>query len=173
VSTVPGDPGSLSACAATAASVGRRLGARAQALGPEVDALGEGWAGRASVSTRRRGSALAAASTSAAGELTRVAGVLQDQASDLADVLARARAVEERAAAAGLEVRDERVVPVYGVRGEADAATQHAQGELAARLQGELDLVLAQHRRRRDFVLGVLRESTERLATLSHDLRRG
>ncbi len=173
MSTVPGDPGSLSACAVTAASVGRRVGALARALAPEVEALGEGWPGRASVSTRRRGSALAGAGTSAADELTRVAGVLQDQASDLADLLARARAVEERAAASGLEVRDERVVPAYGVRGEADASAQRAQGELADRLQGELDLVLAQHRRRRDFVLGVLRESTERLAALSHDLRRG
>lgn len=173
MSTVPGDPGSLSACAATVASVGRRVGALARALAPEVEALGEGWAGRTSVGTRRRGSALAVAGSSAADELTRVAGVLQDQASDLADLLARARAVEERAAASGLEVRDERVVPAYGVRGEADASAQRAQGDLAELLQGELDLVLAQHRRRRDFVLGVLRESTERLAALSHDLRRG
>ncbi|QIM21395.1 hypothetical protein G7075_10130 [Phycicoccus sp. HDW14] len=173
MSTVPGDPGSLSACAATTASVGRRLGVLAEALGPEVEALGEGWPGRASVTTRRRGAALAGAGTSTADELTRVAGVLQDQASDLADLLARARTVEERATAGGLEMRDERVVPAYGVRGEADAAAQRAQDELAARLQAELDLVLAQHRRRRDFVLGVLRESTERLAALSHGLRHG
>lgn len=173
MSTVPGDPGSLSACAATAASVGRRLGALAEALGPEVETLGEGWAGRASVATRRRGAALAGAGTSTADELTRVAGVLQDQASDLADLLARARAVEERAASAGLEVRDERVLPAYGVRGEADAVAQRAQHELAAHLQAELDLLLAQHRRRRDFVLGVLRASTQRLAALSHGLRHG
>jgi hypothetical protein len=173
VSTVPGDPGSLSACAATAAAVGRRLGALAQSLGPEVEALGDGWPGRTSVTTRRRGTVLAESTTSTADELTRVAGVLQDQASDLADLLARARSVEERARAAGLEVRDERVVPTYGVRGEADADAQRAQAEQAVRLQGELDLVLAQHRRRRDFVLGVLRESTERLAALSHGLRHG
>ena len=40
-------------------------------------------------------------------------------------------------------------------------------------LQAELDLVLAQHRRRRDWVLGVLRESTTTLAGVSHRLREG
>ncbi|MBM6400903.1 hypothetical protein [Phycicoccus sonneratiae] len=173
MTTVPGDPASLSACAATTAAVGRRLDALAQALGPEVAALGEGWPGRASVATRRRGGGLADAGAATADELVRVAGVLQDQASDLADLLARARAVEERAEAAGLVVRDERVVPAYGVRGEADAAAQRALTERATGLQAELDLVLAQHRRRRDFVLGVLRESTDRLAALSHGLRHG
>ncbi len=173
MSTVPGDPASLSACAATAGTVGRRLAVEAEALAPEVEALGEGWAGRTSVSTRRRGTALAAATSAAADELGRVSRVLQDQATDLADLLARARAVEERAAGAGLEVRDDRVAPAYGVRGEADVAAQQAQEAASTSLQSALDLVLAQHRRRRDFVLAELRASSERLAEVSHGLRRG
>ncbi len=173
MSIVPGDPASLSACAGTAATVGRRLEAEAEALAPELEALGEGWAGRTSVSTRRRGARLAAATSAAADELERVSRVLQDQATDLADLLARARAIEERATVAGLAVRDDRVAPAYGVRGEADAAAQQAQEAAAAALQAALDLVLAQHRRRRDFVLAELRASTERLAEVSRGLRRG
>ena len=45
--------------------------------------------------------------------------------------------------------------------------------EVREELQAELDLVLAQHRRRRDWVLGVLRDSTSALSHLSHRLRSG
>ncbi|MGG5260808.1 hypothetical protein [Phycicoccus avicenniae] len=170
---VPGDPGSLSACAVTTGAAGRRLAAEAGALGPEVAALGEGWPGRVSASMRRRGAALADAGALVSHELEQVAALLQDQATDLADLGARARVLEERAAAAGLEIRDGHVASAYGVRGEADAVTERRQGAAVTGLQAELDLVLAQHRRRRDFVLGALRESSDRLAALSHDLRRG
>ncbi len=173
MSVVPGDPGSLSACAATAAAAGRRLGAQARALDPEIAALGEGWAGRTSVAARRRGGTLAAAATRTAAELERLSRVLQDQATDLADLRARARALEERASAAGLEIRDHRVVPAFGVRGEADAAAQETLEAVGVSLQADLDLVLAQHRRRRDFALGSLRESTDRLAEVSRGLRHG
>ena len=173
MSVVPGDPASLSACAATAASVGHRLAAVAAALGPEVAALGEGWPGRVSVLTRRRGDALATSAAPTAAELERVGRLLQDRATDLADLHARARSLEERAAAAGFVIRDDHVVPAYGVRGEADAATEAAERAGADALGSELELLLAQHRRRRDFLLAELRDSTERLATLAHGLRRG
>ena len=126
--------------------------------------LGEGWAGRTSAATRRRAADLAAATEAAAAQLDRVGRVLQDHATDLADLVARARALEERARAAGLEVRDGRVEIGWGVTGAADAEADRARAATRAALQAELDLVLAQHRRRRDWVLGVLRDSTSGLS---------
>jgi hypothetical protein len=172
VSVIPGDPASLSSCAVTVRTVGGLLGPDGAALAAAIDDL-DGWTGPVSAATRRRAGDLAGAATTAAGELDRVATVLQDHATDLADLVARARLVEERAVAAGLTVRDRRVVPAWGVTGEADAGAADDRAATASALQHELDLVLAQHARRRDWVLGVLRESGERLAEVSHLLRRG
>ncbi len=99
--------------------------------------------------------------------------MLQDHATDLADLVARARTIEERARAAGLEVRDGRVEVGWGVSGPADAHADIQRHETREVLQAELDLVLAQHRRRRDWVLTVLRDSTGALSDLSHRLRGG
>lgn len=170
---VPGDPGSLSACAATASSSAHRLAALAATLGPSVEGLADGWPGRTSAALRRRGAALTGATASIAARLEVMAVVLQDQATDLADLLARARAVEERAGAAGLEVRDGRVVPTLGVLAVADDTTATVRAGVADRLQSELDLVLSQHRHRRDAVLRTLHESYEALAEVSRGLRRG
>ena len=170
---VPGDAASLSACAVTARAVARDLGGRAPGMRRASEALGQRWTGRTSAATRRSGAGLAEASGATASELERVGGILQDHATDLADLVGRARAVEERAAAAGLEVRDGRVERAWGVTGQADAAADRSLEETRVALQGEVDLLLAQHRRRRDFVLGVLRESTATLAGVSHRLREG
>ena len=170
---VAGDPASLSAGAVVAATGGRRVADLAAPLEEAVTALGVGWPGRVSVQVRRSASLAAGSCEDLAAELALVARALQDHASDLADLHARERAVRERAAAAGLEVRDGRVVPVYGVLGEADAAAAAAREGTAARLQADLDLVLAQHRRRRDFLLTLLRESATRLDGTSTRLRRG
>jgi hypothetical protein len=99
--------------------------------------------------------------------------VLQDHATDLADLVARARALEERARAAGLEVRDGRVERAWGVTGAADADADRAREASRGALQADLDLVLAQHTRRRDWVLDVLRGSTRALGEVSHGLRQG
>lgn len=173
MTAVPGDPASTSACASTLRSVAAALGDHAEPLAESVRALAHGWPGRVSVTTRRRGESLAAATGTTAGVLDRVAVVLQDHATDLADLHARARRVGERAAAAGLEVRDGRVVPAYGIAGEADAADDRRRADVAAALQDELDAVSARHDRRRDWVLGVLRASADELAAVSRALRRG
>ena len=173
MSVVPGDPASLSACAATARASGAHLSRRATGVRAASRVLAEGWTGRASAGVRNRAAGLAEATDATAGELDRVGRVLQDHASDLADLIARGRRLQERARAAGLEVRDGRVELAWGVTGTADAASDHQRGEEQVSLQAELDLVLAQHRRRRDWVLGVLRESTTTLSEVSHDLRRG
>jgi hypothetical protein len=87
--------------------------------------------------------------------------------------VARARAIEERARAAGLEVREGRVEIGWGVTGPADADADGARAVTRVALQAELDLVLAQHVRRREWVLGVLRDSNTGLSDLSHRLRGG
>ena len=173
VSVVPGDPASLSACAGTARSVAERLGDHATGVRTASDLLGVGWTGRTSASTRRRAADLAAATDTTAAQLDRVGRVLQDHATDLADLVARGRALAERARAAGLEVRDGSVEIGWGVTGAADADADRARAATRSALQAELDLVLAQHRRRRDWVLGVLRDSTTGLSDVSHRLRGG
>ena len=173
MSLVPGDPASVSACALTARAVAERLGRQATGVRTAYEAVGVGWTGRRSVAARRAGGALAQACDETAGELDRVGGLLQDHATDLADLVARARAVEERAAAAGLEVRDGRVERAWGVTGSADAVADRSLEETRSMLQREVELLLAQHRRRRDFVLGFVRESTTTLSGVSHRLRDG
>jgi hypothetical protein len=173
VSVVPGDPASVSACASTVQVLAERLGSRSRGVEEAVRGVAEGWPGRVSVGTRRRGGALAEAGSTTAAELERVAVVLQDHATDLAALIARARRLEETAATAGLQVRDRRVVPAYGIVGEADPAADTERTHVASALQVELDALLARHARRRDWVLGVLRTSTGELAAVSHALRRG
>lgn len=173
MSVVPGDPASLSACAGTARSVAQRLGAHSTRVRTASDGLGEGWTGRTSTATRRRAALLAESAGAAAAQLDRLGRVLQDHATDLADLVARARTLEEQARASGLDVRDGRVEIGWGVTGTADAGADRAREETRTALQAELDLVLAQHRRRRDFVLGELRSSRTTLADFSHGLRSG
>ncbi|WP_377643838.1 WXG100 family type VII secretion target [Oryzobacter terrae] len=170
---VPGDPASLSACARTVAEVAGRLRTEAGGLEHATTALGEGWTGRTSATTRRSAAELAGATASLADELEGVARALQDQATDLADLVARERGVRERATVAGLEVRDGRVELAWGVSGTADAGRRDEQEAARAALQSDLDLVAAQHARRRDFVLGLLRASSATLAEVSHALRLG
>ena len=124
MSVVPGDPASLSACAATARTSGADLSRRATAVRAASRMLAEGWTGRASAGVRHRAADLTVATDATAGELDRVGRVLQDHASELADLIARGRQLEERARAAGLEVRDGRVERAWGVTGTADAASR-------------------------------------------------
>jgi hypothetical protein len=153
--------------------VAARLAERAGGVHTASAELADGWPGRRSAATRRRAATLADAASATARELERVGGVLQDHSTDLADLVARSRAVEERATAGGLTVRDGRVEVAWGVTGTADVSTERERDDLRAALQAELDLVLAQHRRRRDWVLGVLRDSTAVLAQTSRNVRDG
>ncbi len=173
MSLVPGDPASLSACALTARAAAERLEDSATGVRAACADLGDGWAGRVSVRARRRGAGLADAADRTAVELDRVGRVLQDHATDLAGLVARGRAVEERAGAGGLEVRDGRVELAWGLTGAADVQRDRAREESRVALQSELDLLRAQHTRRRDWVLAMLRESTATLADVSHGLREG
>lgn len=173
MSTVPGDPASLTACAGTVRRVGADLAASAHGIRAAGETLGHQWQGRTSVRVRARTATLTTATHSTAEQMSRVGGVLQDHSTELADLVARARMIGERAGMAGLAVCDGRITLAFGVTGTADPDRTHEQEKARARLQSDLDLVLAQHRRRRDWVLGVLRESTTALREISHGLREG
>lgn len=173
MTAVPGDPASLSACAGTVRRVGAELVAGADGIRVSGDALAEEWRSRASVRVRQRVAALAAATDTTAEQVRHVGGVLQDHATELADLVARARRIGEEADAAGLEVIDRRVILAYGVTGTADPDRAREQEASRERLQHDLDLVLAQHRRRRDWMLGALRDSATVLAQVSRGMRQG
>jgi len=173
MTVVPGDPASLSACAGTTQRLSADLASLGVGIRADVEALEGQWRGRSSVQVRQHASSLAGATETAALELGRVGRVLQDHSTELAELVARARTISERAAAAGLEVRGAEVAVAYGVTGTADLEQSRARDQLRAELQADLSLVLAQHRRRRDWVLGVLRDSSTTLAALSHGLRQG
>ncbi len=70
-------------------------------------------------------------------------------------------------------MRDGRVELAWGLTGAADVQRDRAREESRVVLQSELDLLRAQHTRRRDWVLAMLRESTATLADVSHGLREG
>jgi hypothetical protein len=67
---------------------------------------------------------------------------VSDHASELADALALARRIGERARSSGLQVDGAAVTRPTGVRGVADAAGERERAEAAARLQRVLDTVL-------------------------------
>jgi hypothetical protein len=170
---VPGDPASLSACGATATRSAARLAADAERVRAAYRVLGDGWPGRASVTARRAGAAVADAAGAVATELGAGGAALQELATDLADLAARARQVGDRASALGLEVREGRVELPWGLTGEASASAAAAREAERRALQEELDVVRTLARRRRDRLLAVLGVSTGRLAAVSERLRAG
>lgn len=165
-----GDPASISAGARTAREVARRLEPVADGLRRAADDVADGWTGRTSVETRRSAADLADAASALVAELDRVGQVLQDHATDLADLVARERVIGERATSAGLTVHDGRVEPAPGIWGDAGRAAEREATRVV--LQSDLDLVAAQHARRRDFLLGLVGGSTATLAGVSRGLHR-
>jgi len=171
VTSVPGDPGSLSALGGTLGRSGAALHADAGGLAAAYRDLGRDWGGRASVQARRRGEALGSAADALAEQLSEVGVALQDHATDLAELVAAARVLGEKAEAEGLRVRDGRVELGYGVTGEAVAARADARDRRRAELQAELDVVLTQLARRRRRLLALVAGSSETLARVSASLR--
>jgi len=159
-----GDPASVSATAAALTRAGSALAAEADALEAAYRDLGRTWTGRASVDVRRRGAALTAACSTTAAELQLVGTALQDLATDLAELVARARAVAERADADGLALQEGRVVLGYGIAGEADPARAQDRERGRAELQRELDTVRTLLQRRRQRLVELLASSTDALS---------
>ena len=149
---VLGDPASL-------AALGSALQRAAADLGELLEELGSSGPARGTSSRlhtgrlrelRSRGETVAAA--------MEVAGRrVNDHASELADALALARRITERARSGGLLVDGGTVATPAGVRGVADAAAERGRTEAAARLQRVLDTVLLDL----DSARGVLRRDLE------------
>lgn len=115
-----GDPASMSALAATLRHTALQLRADGERLELSLEDASPGWSGPTAVVSRRRAAALVCAVGTIARALDDCGGSLQLAATGLADSIARLRALEEEAAAAGLAVRDGSVERSWGITGVAD-----------------------------------------------------
>lgn len=169
----PGDPGSLSACGGLARRAAAGLGRDADLLRDAYAALGHGWTGLAARSTRASGGLVARTVADTAAELDRVGSLVQDHATTVATLATQVRDIEERAAAGGLEIRDGRLVPSWGISGEASQSRVTLRSQRRAELQARLDSTLAAQTRARATLRSALETSGGVLARLSAALRAG
>ena len=170
---VPGDPASLAAAGATARRVARELAVVGGRGRTAYASLGEIWGTSTSVRTRKQGRQAMAALTDVGRHTEQVGEALQTYAAELSELQARARAVVDAAAERGLVVAEGRVLPAWGVTGEADPRTVGERHSQVRALQAELDAVAVQQRRRRDRLLARLAESRQDLEVLAAALRLG
>lgn len=169
---VQGDAGTCSTAGGSLLRAATRMNQEALTVAAVSSDLSEHWSGRAAVRARERATRLADGLQAAAEVLERVGRALQDHASDLADAVARVHAIESTADTAGLRVVDRRVLPAWGVVGEADRVGEVRREELRARLQRDLDLALLQVDRRRRRLAATAEAGRQRLADVSSALRR-
>lgn len=129
---VLGDPASISALTAvlrrTAADIDRAL-----------EALPTTSVGRRHVARMR---AVRTRGESVTASMGRTGHRLADHVTDLADALGLAQRIVERAESLGLRVDGPVVIRPGGVRGVADAQTEHSRTDALERLQRVLDTVL-------------------------------
>lgn len=168
---VQGDPASCSQVGGSLRRLAARLRAAASPVAAAHDELGVEWSGRVARTVGRGTRSAIDATWATATELDRTGALLQDHATDLAEALQDARAVEQRAQAAGLAVDDGRVVPPWGVSGVADEATQATREQRRAELQAELDHVVLRLTRRRARLTAALETARAVLADHSAALR--
>ena len=133
-----GDPGSLSALASSLRSRAVQLHADAEALRAALADAAPGWRGPSALERRRRAERLAEATATTADAMDACGRTLHSTATELAEAIARLRALEEEAGAAGLDVRDGTVERSWGITGVADA---HSVDE-AERVRAELERLL-------------------------------
>ena len=174
--SVHGDPASLSQTGGALRQLASRL--RTTGRGAHTafdDALAEDAAGgrrdRVVVAARRQYDAVDAAAAAAAVELDRAGSAVQAHASDLAEAVAKARAVAARADAAGLRVVDGVVLPAWGVAGVADGSATQSREQVQSQLQAELDQLGVLLARRRSALVSALADSRDLLAGHAARLR--
>ena len=119
-----GDPAS---CSQTGGAL-RRLASTLEAASVRAGQAGshaeESWTGRVARDIGKRRGLLVETTQTTAAQLDRTGMALQAHATDLAEALHEARAVEERATVAGLRVVDGQVRLPWGVSGVADATSR-------------------------------------------------
>lgn len=172
MSLVAGDPASCSRVGGSLRQLATTLRTSARAVAaaaadPELPVRG-------SVGARafRRVSHLSDASCFAADELDRIGSALQGHAADLAEAVADVRGLVARAEAAGLQVSDGRVAPLWGVSGLADAPADAAREQHREALQSELDRLFAVLAARRHRLAASVSASSSVLADHAARLRR-
>lgn len=133
-----GDPGSMSALAASLRLTAVQLAADGERLAAALAEASPGWRGPRSVLLRRRLESTAAQARAMAAALDGAGRSLQAAATDLAASIAHLRALEEEARAAGLEVRDGTVSRGWGITGVADAGSAREAEVRRERLQERL-----------------------------------
>lgn len=168
---VHGDPASCSQAGGSLRRLAAELRAATSPAAAAHDDLGVEWSGRVARTVGTGSRAVLDATSAAAAELDRTGALIQDHATDLAEALHDARAVEARAQAEGLTVTDGRVVPRWGVAGVADEDALAAREARRAELQAELDHVVLQLGRRRARLAAALEAASTALADHSAALR--
>lgn len=166
-----GDPASCSQVGGSLRRLAVQLRSATAATATLQADLGEEWSGRVARTLGRGTRCVTDAASAAAAELDRVGSLLQEHATDLAEAVQEARAVEQRIDAAGLSVNDGRVVPQWGVAGLADEDALAAREVRRAELQAELDGVALRLGRRRARLTAALESAQAVLADHSSALR--
>lgn len=171
MTALQGDPASCSQAGGSLRRLAARLRQDAASADTAAYQLRSHWSGRASLGARQRQDRLTAAVAVTVQALDRSGAALQEHATDLAEALQKFRAVQERAADAGLQVLDGRLVPAWGVSGVADAEGTATREGVRAALQSDLDLVLLQLGRRRARVAAAANAARRTLQETATSLR--
>ncbi len=119
----------------------------------------------------KRNRLLVESAQATAAQLDRTGMALQAHATDLAEALHEARAVEERATVAGLRVVDGQVRLPWGVSGVADAASVSVLEDQRDLLQADLDRTAVLLARRRQRLVETLTAARVELAEQALALR--
>lgn len=166
-----GDPASMSALAATLRRTAVQLRADVEAVERTAADAAPGWTGPRSVATRRRIDALRAAGAQVAAALEDCGSRMQLAATELAASIARLRALEEEARAAGLEVQDGTVGRPWGITGEADARAEEDGDRLRRSLQERVHQTVTTMSRHRTRLAAECEQARHALAATAAALR--
>lgn len=166
-----GDPGSLSALASSLRSRAVQLHADAEALRAALADAAPGWRGPSALERRRRAERLAEATATTAEAMDACGRTLHSTATELAEAIARLRALEEEARAAGLDVRDGTVERSWGITGVADAHSVDEAERVRASLQERVHHVVTTLGRHRTLLTAECARASELLRRTSAGLR--
>jgi hypothetical protein len=166
-----GDPAACSLAGGSLARLGAHLDSAASRADAAWREVREGWVGAAARRAAAQYDTLARGTHATGAELGRLGRRLQEHTADLAEAVQAVRDVEARAATAGLQVRDGRVTPAWGVAGVADEQSAAARERAREALQHELDGVLLHLSRRRARLADALDAGRIALAHAAAELR--
>lgn len=166
-----GDPAACSRAGGTLLRTAERLRADVELVRAVRADVEEHWSSRAGTSARRRIEDLAVGMSRTARSFDDIGRALQEHSGDLSESLQEMRLLRERAETEGLGIEAGRVVPAWGVTGEASPALVAEREAARARTQQTLDALLNRLDRRRAHLAAIADEARTALAATSADLR--